>query len=170
MSSYLLNFLQLDSSHRARLSDLGLLDLVALRQCTPLPRPAFFVAPELAVNDSTDYDLSSEADVFSFGILLWYLFSGRCLRPPVGTGLQDPLNYRIIRQHTSTSEFFLKEKIDGLRPDLKTWQDMGGVREQAAELMERCWAPLPSNRPYSGTLKQECEKLQQDTEADSTLS
>jgi hypothetical protein len=157
----------LDSSHRARLSDLGLLDLAVLRQGT-LSRPVFFIAPELAVDDSTDYDLSSEADVFSFGILLWYLFSGRCLRPPVGTGLQDPLNYRIVFQYTSTSEFFLKE-INGLRPDLKMWQNLGGVHKQAAELMESCWAHLPSNRPCSGELKTKCEKLQQDIKADSTM-
>lgn len=148
---------------------MGMHDLVALR-VSPLSMPAFFVSPELTEDDPMDSEVSSESDIYSLGIMLWYLFLGHCSRPSLSGGIRDPLRYQDLHPLTSVTDFFYRVKHGHLRPEVEMWLEMGALHEKAANLMTSCWSSNPHDRPFCGAMKIDCETLKNEFDIASSSS
>lgn len=110
--------------YKALLSDFGLskvLDGGGTHMSTRTYGTIAFMPPELI----RDGRLSSSADVYAFGILMWALYSG--VQPYEGL---------------PTATVFYKVAIEGARPEVDP-----ATPPEYASLMTACWAARPADRP-----------------------
>ncbi|CAI2171860.1 3383_t:CDS:2 [Funneliformis geosporum] len=92
-----------------------------------------YIAPEV-LNGA---NFSKESDIYSFGMVMWELTSGR-----------KPFDY-VEHDHN-----LIYQIIDGKRPDIT--QD---TPDFYANLMKRCWDPDPSKRPLIAEIKDKFDNL-----------
>jgi serine/threonine protein kinase len=100
-----------------------------------------YMAPEqLRATDREDpggpYLLDARSDLFSLGVILYELLTGRHPYGPV------PLNGSI----TEIRGYLLREQCRALEP---VWRHNGLVDRRLGRLIERCLAPNPADRPQS---------------------
>lgn len=98
-----------------------------------------WTAPEIL---RTPNCVTEKVDVFSFGIVLWELWTGK--EPYEG------LNYHALMMQLANPEVRLRPPI----PGTPEWEGEEGTGDAPLELapgwqalMERCWAELPQDRP-----------------------
>jgi serine/threonine protein kinase len=113
----------------AKLTDFGMSKIVAscnLKTTMTLCGTAQWTAPEVLSEDK--YGMSS--DIFSFGVLIWEVFSQQI--PYVNTGLN---NIQVAFQVVSKN----------LRPDLNLLDSHTPAK--VLDLIKKCWDKNPDNRP-----------------------
>ncbi|KAK9828701.1 hypothetical protein WJX72_001598 [[Myrmecia] bisecta] len=104
-----------------------------------------YMPPEVLL----DGDISLAADVYSFGILMWALFTGT--GPYIGLGIHQVI-FKLIYQHA--------------RPDFP-----GEVPPPVyAALMQKCWSQEPRDRPRFPQILQELGELQATLNTDAASS
>ncbi|KAK9819991.1 hypothetical protein WJX72_004873 [[Myrmecia] bisecta] len=104
-----------------------------------------YMPPEVLL----DGNISLAADVYSFGILMWALFTGTV--PYTGLGIHQVI-FKVIYQHA--------------RPDFP-----GELPPPVyAALMQKCWSQEPRDRPRFPQILQELGELQASLYADAALS
>ncbi|OXA45764.1 dual serine/threonine and tyrosine protein kinase [Folsomia candida] len=119
----------LDSNNRAKLTDLGFCKPEAMMSGSIVGTP-IHMAPELF---SGQYDNS--VDVYAFGILFWYLCSGKVRLPHAFEQCQN-------KEHLWTSV------RKGARPERLPYFD-----DECWRLMESCWAGESAQRPLLGVVE-----------------
>ncbi len=97
-----------------------------LRQTLCLQGTLPYMTPEMLRSQS----FSPKSDVYAFGILMWEVFSS----------LEPNANCKGL----SVDDFSRKILVDGMRPNPV---DCGNRPSWALELMQRCWAAEPEERP-----------------------
>ena len=122
-------FIQLDKSHRAKITDLGFCKPEAMMSGSIVGTP-IHMAPELF---SGKYDGS--VDVYAFGILFWYICSGQ---------VRLPLNFE---QCASKDQLWSCVK-KGTRPER-----LQQFNEECWKVMETCWHGVPEERPLPGSIE-----------------
>jgi ankyrin repeat protein len=128
----------------------GLGNLGLIRRGAPLwMPPEVLSAPE--VQEASSLDVYA-VDVYSFGILAHEVLSGAV--PFMSRDSDDdPLTWDAVRRLVCD---------DGAKPDMSLVRAKA-VPEHAVDLMLRCLAPLPSDRPTAVSLEREWELLVQAT-------
>ncbi|GES81104.1 kinase-like domain-containing protein [Rhizophagus clarus] len=96
-----------------------------------------FIAPEVL----TGKEYTPASDIYSFGILMWEISSGK---PPFNGSEHD--------------YYLTKEIIDGMRPKIKT-----GIPLKYRELMQQCWDADPLKRPDANIISSEFDKMRIDS-------
>lgn len=134
------NNILLDAHGRAKVTDLDFCKLQAMMTGSVVGTPVH-MAPELF--DGV-YDAS--VDVYAFGVLYWYLCSGRTVMPS---------NFCVQKNKEALSEAIKK----GLRPER-----LDKFPVACWEIMEACWAPLPDDRILLGDLSNRLERMLQQTD------
>ncbi|XP_063680560.1 dual serine/threonine and tyrosine protein kinase-like [Bolinopsis microptera] len=124
----------LDSNNMAKITDYGFCKPEAMMSGSLVGTP-IYIAPELF---SGLYDKT--VDIYAFGIIFWYLCSGRAERP-------KNFNCRTF-------------------PELQDFVERGGRPERLVEfdddmwnLMSRCWHVDPSQRPLFGDISLEIKHI-----------
>jgi serine/threonine protein kinase/Ca2+-binding EF-hand superfamily protein len=79
------------------------------------------------------------SDVYSFGIVLWEMFTGR--QPYAGSGAMQ-LMYKV--------------GVEGKRPELR---DSDGIPPSVVQLIQQCWAQDPGGRPDFTTVVKELNHI-----------
>ena len=118
------NILQ-DNLYSAYIADLGLSMSASTESegvCGILP----YIAPEIL--GGKQYTI--ESDIYSFGIIMWEIFSGKAI----------PFN-----QESRTQ--FQIQVCSGSRPPI-----MEGTPQCYVDLMKRCWEENPENRPSAAKI------------------
>ncbi|WOL20122.1 hypothetical protein Cni_G28924 [Canna indica] len=137
----------LDKSNEARVSDLGLSSL----GCTPMPnqRAVGYRAPEV-----TDVrQISQKADVYSFGVLLMELLTGK---PPIQLennedGVDLPRWVQsVVREEWNSGVFDL---------ELLRYQNVEEEMVQLLQLAIDCAAQVPEKRPSTSEVVARMEKI-----------
>ncbi|OHT05373.1 hypothetical protein TRFO_05957 [Tritrichomonas foetus] len=121
----------LDENLYPRVADFGLSRALDDQNCSLTLKVGspIFMAPEMLIGDA-QYDLS--IDVYSFGILLYQLVTGKI-----------PF-YDFFARNRGASIFQLTKWVTtGNRPSFK---DVN-INKDFQELMESCWAETPNDRP-----------------------
>ena len=90
-----------------------------------------YTAPE-ALKGSFSVPYSKEIDVYSFGILLWEILSGK-------------IPFQELKENPETCDKVEQMIIDGCRPSLDILPD--DTPSCIIEMMKDCWNPKPSSRP-----------------------
>mmetsp|Transcript_4623 Transcript_4623/g.8855 ORF Transcript_4623/g.8855 Transcript_4623/m.8855 type:complete len:762 (+) Transcript_4623:30-2315(+) len=111
-----------DQNWKAKIADFGMTRFAEEGTMTQCGSP-LWMAPEMIKNEP----YTDKADVYSFGIVLWELYTRQI--PYRGTGL-------------SPTQLVVKVVRDNLRPDIPEQ-----CPKQYAKLMEKCWHPDPEGRP-----------------------
>ena len=112
----------LDEDDMPRVCDFGLVGFKTGATRTGYVGTAQWMAPEI-LRSSPFYD--EKVDVYSFGVMLWEMLT---LQEPYAGMSQDRMVMAIIE--------------NGLRPSL-----VGCGPPRVVELIQRCWAEMPSDRP-----------------------
>jgi serine/threonine protein kinase len=135
------NILQ-DNLYSAYIADLGLsisLDIALKKEtggvCGVLP----YIAPEVLCGNPYIF----ESDIYSFGIIMWEIFSGAAV----------PFNHS---SHSSRLQFQF-QVCNGLRPPT-----MEGTPQCYMDLMKRCWDENPENRPSAVKIEEIFTEWQND--------
>src|SRR6266545_7842580 len=112
------------------ITDLGLCGPVDEKSSSKIYGIMSYVAPEL-LRGTNNAKNTKETDVYSVGMLMWEIFTGR---PPFND-----------RAHNHYLIFNICEK--GLRPPI-----LPEMPEDYAQMMQKCWDVDPSKRPTIGEL------------------
>ena len=115
------------------------------------PGTVEYMAPEVYEGHS----IGTAADVYSFGIMLWEMMTRR--RPMVG--FPKP----ICQQQLPAAAVMLLHWVatENLRPAIPADRY---CPEQWQDIMKRCWAPRPRDRPKFTSVLQSLQKMQADCE------
>jgi serine/threonine protein kinase len=150
------NVLLSAGSLEAKLCDMGMHDIAYMKQNT-VTRAVYFVAPELAESETEGV---ATTDVYSIGILLWYLIKGYSVVKEPGKAVPDPSKFGSYENAPAT-EFFkmVSDPSVLLRPELDEWGSHGHRLSNAADLMKRCWQHNSSERLDRRSLKDELQKV-----------
>lgn len=119
----------LDDEDMPRVCDFGLVGFKTGATRTGFVGTAQWMAPEI-LRSSPFYD--EKVDVYSFGVMLWEMLT---LKEPYAGMSQDQMVMAIIE--------------DGLRPSV-----VGCGPPRVVELIQRCWAEVPSDRPTFAQVSQ----------------
>ncbi|XP_067870532.1 receptor-interacting serine/threonine-protein kinase 3-like [Heterodontus francisci] len=124
----------LDDGFHAKIADFGLSKLKQIASSLPVSSVAGtleYLPPEALDSDINQYKPTAATDVYSFGILMWSILSGK---QPYGGGNRALIHILIPQnQRPDLSQLPSQESVEGLE-ELKT-------------LMEECWHNEPSQRP-----------------------
>ena len=136
---------------------MGMYDIANMKE-NNITRAVYFVAPELATSET---ERVATTDVYSIGILLWYLFKGYSAVKESGEAVPDPSNFGICGNSSLASVFFqmVCDPDVLLRPELDEWSNRDHSLSKAAVLMQRCWHHDSSERLDCGSLKDEFQKV-----------
>ena len=141
---------------------MGMYDIASMKKAREITRAVYFVAPEL-ISKSEGVDTT---DVYSIGILLWYLFKAYSTETKPPAAVPDPKNYTVRSNDSPASAFFVKvcnPKIQ-LRPELEKWSSPKHRLRDAANLMKNCWHQDSSERPDCGRVKGELQMVTEELE------
>ena len=133
---------------------MGMYDIAAMKD-KEITRAVYFVAPELVL----ETEGVATTDVYSIGILLWYLFKAYSIQATPPTVVPNPNSYSVCGSSAKASDFFKRVCHSNLRPELEEWSSPGHDLNQAAVLMEKCWRADSSARLDCGSLKDELQQL-----------
>ena len=135
---------------------MGMYDIPSMKD-SEITRAVYFVAPEMVSNTEG----VASTDVYSMGILLWYLFKAYSMRSKPPIAVPDPSSYGVCGTRAIASVFFDKvcDPNIQLRPDLEEWSSPEHELKNAAALMQKCWQQESSERLDCGRLKDEFQKL-----------
>lgn len=133
-----------DKNWTIKVADFGLSRVADKSRRMTLCGTAETCAPEVL---SKNHTYSEKADVYSFGIVLWEMFSRQPLYPD--------LNF-----------FELSQKVveEDLRPDLSELPDK--VPKSIVSLMQQCWKKEPEKRPSFSSVRKELEDILAKYQAD----
>nr|XP_040024673.1 receptor-interacting serine/threonine-protein kinase 3-like [Gasterosteus aculeatus aculeatus] len=127
----------LDDDFNAKLADFGLSRVSTSHQQIPTSVGTYKYMPPEAFKPS--YQPVRSLDIYSYGILLWSIISGK---EPYPSNFSEVVMYQIAR---------------GNRPSLKQIAQEVVVKEglnELVDLMKQCWNHSPSKRPlYTNFLK-----------------
>jgi serine/threonine protein kinase len=120
----------LDEYGIVKICDFGMARLQENKQkmTADIGTPAYMAVEVAAGDDKEAY--GTKVDVFSFGVLLWTIWSGR---EPYGELASKPFKLVALVQQ-------------GLRPSI-TREDSPDIPTALIPLMQRCWAGAPAHRP-----------------------
>lgn len=135
-----------DKNWTIKVADFGLSRVADRTRRMTLCGTAETCAPEVL---SKNYTYTEKADVYSFGIVLWEMFSGLPLYPN--------LNF-----------FELSQKVveEDYRPDINELPDK--VPRRIVHLMQQCWQKEPERRPSFSDVRKELEDILTKYQADRT--
>lgn len=138
---------------------MGLYDIANMK-ASKVTRAVYFVAPELATSTGE----VATSDVYSIGILMWYLFKGYYESSAATTAMSDPVNYRKVEPGAPASKFFkMVCDVDvQLRPEVDQWSSPDHKLRKAAVLMQRCWHRDNTERLDCGRLRDEFDKVEEE--------
>lgn len=137
----------LDDNHRALVSDFGLATTDESPEEAGGGGTLAYSPPEvlkaMARNDNSDNGWSAEGDVFSFGILAWELVTGS------------------VPYKGANARGLFKDVVgEGKRPHGKAWDTpLEGCDPFLADIIKRCWAQNPEDRPSFKELSEQFEKM-----------
>ena len=117
-------------SIHAKLGDFGSI-VVASPSCSQTICNYKYTAPE-ALGRSFTIPYSKEIDVYSFGILLWEILSGK-------------IPFQELKENPETCDKIETMIIDGYRPSLEFLPD--DTPPCIIEIMKNCWNSKPKERP-----------------------
>ncbi|RGB27614.1 kinase-like domain-containing protein, partial [Rhizophagus diaphanus] len=112
-----------DSDHKWKIGDLGLLQAVNNKSSN---NDIYGVIPYIAPEVFRGSKFTKEADIYSFGMIMWELTTG--CKPFNNAKHDHTLIYKIL---------------DGERPEITE-----DTPECYANLMKSCWDPDPKKRPF----------------------
>ncbi|ELR24667.1 protein kinase domain containing protein [Acanthamoeba castellanii str. Neff] len=129
---------------RGLLSDFGLSRLVSDTSAslhTHTVGNIRWMSPDelLSTEDYTSFEISSKADVWSFGVFLWEIGTGKLLRPY--SNMSDAQVVAVLRAGKT-----LAVDCHGFHPTIRA-------------LLQRCWRTEPSSRPAMETVQRELAGL-----------
>lgn len=150
----------LSDSCEAKLCDMGMYDIVSMKQRQKITRAAFFVAPEMAKSDSEIQGVAT-SDVYSVAILLWYLFKGYSEVGKFGKVVPDPKNFTVYNMPVSVFFTMVCNSDRPLRPEVDEWNNPDHVLCKAATLMQQCWSHDSADRFDCARLKNEFQEVKE---------
>jgi hypothetical protein len=150
----------LSGSCEAKLCDMGMYDIATMK-ANNVTRAVYFVAPELATSETEGV---ATTDVYSIGILLWYLFKGHSVVKEPGKAVPDPNKYSTCGSSCLAVDFFqmVCDPEVLLRPELNEWSSKNHSFSKVAALMQRCWHHDSSERLDCGSLKDEFQRIKEE--------
>eukprot|EP00698_Gefionella_okellyi_P013674 TRINITY_DN3761_c0_g1_i1.p1 TRINITY_DN3761_c0_g1~~TRINITY_DN3761_c0_g1_i1.p1 ORF type:complete len:953 (-),score=178.77 TRINITY_DN3761_c0_g1_i1:52-2835(-) len=124
-----------DQSWRCKLCDFGVSKTKETSRMTRHPGNLRWMAPEVTLQRPYD----EKADVFSFALIMWELFSGA-----IPFAEREPAQAAACMAYEAT------------RPALTQVPTMP---QAVADVMMRCWAQLPQDRPSSSVVAKQLESI-----------
>lgn len=150
----------LSDSCEAKLCDMGMYDIVSMKQRQKITRAAYFVAPEMAKSDSEIQGVAT-SDVYSVAILLWYLFKGYSEVGKFGKVVPDPENFTVCNKSVSAFFAMVCNSDRPLRPEVDEWNNPDHVLCKAATLMQQCWNHDSADRFDCARLRHEFQEVKE---------
>ena len=135
---------------------MGMYDIASMKD-SKITRAVYFVAPELVLEPEG----VPTTDVYSIGILLWYLFKAYSTQTKPPLTVPDPSSYNACGTNSTASVFFdmVCDPDIHLRPELDEWSSRDHKLNQAAVLMKMCWRHDSSERFDCGRLQSELQQV-----------
>lgn len=127
----------MDKSGHIKICDFGLAAIVDSRYRTRAVGTPYYMAPEMLAETQLPHCMASKADVYSFALVMWFIFSGK-----------EPYSH-----YTEYETFKTAICRQGIRPELHT------IPPSVAELLQRCWNAVPNARPPFSEIAQGIFKI-----------